>query len=155
MFKIEMRDEIPWWIDEDDDGALNFYKTARLIVGPRDELFYFTVDYWSEKDYWRSWMEQLTRLSAGAEKAYLITTALPLGKREQIFGYPLYRFSDQVRIQDWPLYAEDTPGEIDLASPEKAMQPYSSTAEEGEQLWEAVFPLADITEFLATIQGES
>ncbi|MGW5053536.1 hypothetical protein [Actinokineospora sp. NPDC004072] len=148
MFKIEMLDYIPWPVAEDDDPRP--LKAGRLIAGPFDEVFSVLLVFWNEADYWESWLDQLVRLNNGAERAYLINHVPVPSDRESIGGFPLYRFGDMVRMQDWPILAEDVQGEIDLACPEIAMDPYSSTDEDGLQLAEWEFPLADITEFLAT-----
>lgn len=141
MFKIEILDE---------DSGENDVLLGRIIAGTLDERFEVIVGDWSQADYETSWRSELSRILAGAKYAVLMTVAADPTKTDWLRGYTLYRFDDEVRVQEKIFLLEELEHPFDLAHPGLHGSPYESMSEDGVPISEWVVTVKEIQEFFDT-----
>lgn len=126
---------------------------GRIRFGEREETFDAYVGYWSTDHYRRSWIAALRRLTGGADTSCLLTSVSKPEEANFVTGIELYRFGDEVRVQDRVFFLDQHP-DFDLDAPWESMDPYSAVNEDGEPISEWRITIADIEDFLAPHTGD-
>jgi hypothetical protein len=84
----------------------------------------------------------------GADKAVLLTMALNPSRANWLRGYVLYRFGDEVRVQERLFIIDELDYEFDLKNPSQSLSEYTSVNDDGMRISEWKSSTREIRDFL-------
>ncbi|SBW24406.1 hypothetical protein FDG2_4140 [Candidatus Protofrankia californiensis] len=128
---------------DDFDGLV-----GKIVAGGLDETFEAPIGKWTQSDYESSWRGELLSLLRGEDVAVLLTVTIDPREANWLRGYTLYRFGDEVRIQERMFLMDELDHGFDLRNPSNFASRYESVNENGRRISEWVVSLADIRRFL-------
>ena len=124
------------------------HSLGHVVAGDLDEDFVLDTSYWEESEYVASWLAELQRLMSGCSTSVLLTAAAPLSVSNWLQGYVLYRFGDEVRVQEAIFLVQELPSGAALEEPSSLALPYEAVSEDGTKISEWRTDVADIRAFL-------
>lgn len=129
----------------DDDPTM---AVGLIQLGEFRESFCATLEYWTIKDYEESWNKALLRLTNGAATSCLITSFIDPLNANFLILWPLYRFGDEVAVQNQLLFSDQLSHVFDPTAPWESIHPYSAIDGDGRNISEWRIQMTDLREFL-------
>ena len=114
---------------------------GRIVAESLDEEFEVDTSEWGENDYRSSWLRELQRMVDGVDRAVLLTVAMAPQNANWLRGYVLYRFGEEVRVQERIFFVEQLPRDFDLSNPGSSLEDFESVDEDGFRISEWKFRL--------------
>jgi hypothetical protein len=128
------------------------YAVGRITLGEHTEPFEASLEAWDPRRYVQQWQEQAARLVSGADRALCLTS---FGGPEAAyhFGWPMWRFNDAVRVQQYLIIAEQLSAPLDPSRAESVVRDREAASEDGHPISEWVVDVEDVRYWLEQARG--
>lgn len=110
MFNIEFISEP---VVEFDETSVR----GRITLGTFSEIFLSPLVYWSVEDYKRHWLQAANYLLEGHDKTVFFTTMYDPSYANFLFAWPMWRFGEQIRVQNQMMLIDELTGSFDSYNP--------------------------------------
>lgn len=119
-----------------------------IRLGGRREFFRAVVGFWTIEENQESWVAMLRRLVAGAKISCLLTSVSNPAEAEFFTAWPLYRYGDDVYVQNHLVFADELDHDFDPDAPWESIEPHRRIDEDGDRISEWRIIRADIEQFV-------
>ncbi|MGW0837338.1 hypothetical protein [Streptomyces prunicolor] len=127
--------------------------TGKIVVRDFTETFPMDLTFWGTEQYKESWASALRRLEeADVTTSCLVSSITDPETANIIFCWPLYRFQDEIFVQNSLIILDELDGAFDPDNPWFSVGPREVVDEDGNRISEWRIDIAAVRKFRAVSQ---
>lgn len=127
------------------------YARGQIHIDGFHEDFISPLVFWKKIDYYKNWIDQLSRLDL-VGKAFLPTTMYPIESTNFIFGWSIYAEGEWAYLQNNMIIVKDLAEECDIYELDKVLRPRAVITDDGLEISEWKTTRISISDFLERLR---